>query len=153
MNGLTIGRMAKQAGVSNDTVRFYERCGLIEPAGRTAANYRLYHAEDVERLRFIRRAKDLGFSLNEIKELLALSHDPRTTKADIKRITQEKAKHIRARIRDLTRILHALDELNELCDGHGPADDCPILRSLNSDDEAAAPTGSGSHHCHPATTT
>ncbi len=131
MNGLTIGKIAKQAGVSSDTVRFYERCGLIEPAGRTDSNYRIYREEDIVRLSFIKRAKDLGFSLSEIRVLLSLSHDPGTTKADVKRITGEKAEKIRRKIKDLTRILEALEQLNELCDGHGPADDCPILQSLN----------------------
>ncbi len=133
MNGLTIGKMAKMAGVSNDTVRFYERTGLIEPAGRTESNYRLYHAEDAARLRFIKRAKELGFSLSEIKDLLALSRNPHATKADVKARTEEKAAKIRQKISDLEKILQALEQLNDLCDGHGSAHDCPILQSLNED--------------------
>jgi Zn(II)-responsive transcriptional regulator len=135
MPTLTIGKMAKMAGVTNDTVRFYERCGLIEPAGRSASNYRLYHAEDAARLRFIKRAKELGFSLNEIKDLLALSRDPHATKADVKARTEEKAEKIRQKIHDLAKILQALEQLNDMCDGHGSADDCPILQSLNENDE------------------
>ncbi|MHB8811184.1 MAG: MerR family transcriptional regulator [Desulfobulbaceae bacterium] len=78
------------AGVTNDTVRFYERCGLLDTVGRSESNYRLYRAEDVNRLRFIRRSKELGFSLNEIKDLLALSRDPGATKADIQARTEKK---------------------------------------------------------------
>ena len=91
MNALTIGKMSKMAGVTNDTVRFYERCGLIEPAGRSESNYRIYNMEDAVRLRFIKRAKELVFSLNEIKDLLALSEDPNATKAEVKARTEEKA--------------------------------------------------------------
>ena len=91
MNGLTIGKLSKLAGVTNDTVRFYERYGLIEPVGRSESNYRLYQEEDADRLRFIKRAKKLGFSLNEIKDLLTLSQDPNATKANIKAQTEKKA--------------------------------------------------------------
>ncbi|GAB4336668.1 MAG: Cu(I)-responsive transcriptional regulator [Desulfobulbaceae bacterium] len=130
MNGLTIGKLAKMAGVTNDTVRFYERYGLIDPVARTASNYRLYHEEDAARLQFIRRAKELGFTLNEIKELLALSRDPHATKADIRARTEEKIEDIRQKIRDLTRIQEALEHLVDMCDGHGPTDECPILQCL-----------------------
>jgi DNA-binding transcriptional MerR regulator len=109
MNGLTIGKMAKKAGVTNDTIRFYERCGLINPAGRSESNYRIYHEEDAARLRFIKRAKELGFSLNEIKDLLALSHDPDAAKAEVKARTEEKAENIRQKINDLSKILTALE--------------------------------------------
>jgi len=133
MNSLTIGKLAKNAGVTNDTVRFYERYGLIEPVSRSESNYRLYKEEDAARLRFIKRAKTLGFTLNEIKELLALSHDPHATKADIKMRTEQKADDIRQKIADLSRILSALEHLVEICDGHGSLKECPILKSLTDD--------------------
>ena len=133
MNGLTIGKLSKMAGVTNDTVRFYERCGLIDPVGRSDSNYRLYKEEDAARLRFIRRAKELGFSLNEIKDLLELSHDPNATKADIKTRTEQKADNIKQKIHDLSKILKALEHLVDLCDGHGSAKECPILKSLTDD--------------------
>ena len=76
MNGLTIGRLAKQAGLGIETIRFYERQGLIQPPPRTDSNYRIYPEEEVARLKFIKRAKDLGFTLKEIKELLFMQHDP-----------------------------------------------------------------------------
>ena len=76
MKNMTIGKLAKEAGISTDAVRFYERCGLIPEPARTASNYRVYPAEDAVQLRFIKRAKDLGFSLSEIRELIAMRHDP-----------------------------------------------------------------------------
>lgn len=134
MNGLTIGKLSKMAGVTNDTVRFYERYGLIEHVSRSESNYRLYKEEDADRLRFIKRAKELGFTLNEIKELLALSRDPNATKADIKNRTEQKAEDIRQKIYDLSRILTALEHLVETCDGHGSAEECPILKCLTDDE-------------------
>ena len=134
MNGITIGKLSKMAGVTNDTVRFYERYGLIEPVSRSESNYRLYQEEDAVRLRFIKRAKELGFTLNEIKELLALSHDPNATKADVKHRTEQKVDDIKQKIHDLSRILTALEHLVETCDGHGSVEECPIMKSLTDDE-------------------
>ena len=133
MNGLTIGRIAKKAGVTIDTVRFYERCGLIAEPPKSASNYRLYPEEDAARLSFIRQAKDLGFSLAEIKELLGLRHDPAVTKADVKHCAEAKIKDIKRKINDLFRILAALESLTETCNGHGPVSECPILEALETD--------------------
>lgn len=130
MQGLTIGKLAKMAGVSNDTVRFYERCGLIDPAFRSGANYRLYREADAQRLRFIRRAKELGFSLNEIRDLLELQQDPKATKADIRNRTEKKIEDIQRKIVDLSRMQVALENLLETCAGEGSAKECPILQSL-----------------------
>src|SRR5210317_438529 len=94
MNGLTIGRLAKQVGIGIETVRFYERQGLIDPPPRTDSNYRIYPEDEVARLKFIKRAKALGFTLNEIKELLFMRHNPDATKADIKNRTLAKIKDI-----------------------------------------------------------
>ncbi len=147
MNGLTIGKLAKRARVSIDTVRFYERQGLIAPPPRTESNYRLYPEAEVRRLRFIKRAKALGFSLNEIKELLALSNNPGATKADVKQLTEAKIEDIRQKITDLTRILEALEHLAGRCDGHGPVSDCPILKAMDSDEEGEADPKKGGG-CH-----
>ena len=142
MNGLTIGRLAKKAGVTIDTVRFYERIGLVAEPARTESNYRLYSEDGVARLSFIKRAKDLGFSLNEIKELLALRLDPKATRAEVKERTEVKINDIRKKIADLSQILIALEHLSDSCDGHGSADDCPILEALNE-------CGEGNrHHKH-----
>jgi Cu(I)-responsive transcriptional regulator len=140
MNGLTIGRLAKQAGLGIETVRFYERQGLIAPPPRTDSNYRIYPEEEVNRLKFIKRSKDLGFTLREIKELLWLQHDPHTTKADIKTRTVEKIEDIKKKVQDLTRIQKALEHLAGSCDGHGPLSECPILDALTGDEHK--------HHNH-----
>ena len=132
MNGLTIGKLAKQVGVGIETVRFYERQGLIDPPPRTDSNYRIYPEDEVGRLKFIKRAKSLGFTLHEIKELLLLRHDPHATKADIKDRTLTKIKDIEEKISDLTRIKTALEHLASSCDGHGPLDECPILNALET---------------------
>jgi MerR family copper efflux transcriptional regulator len=133
MNGLKIGRLAKQVGIGIETVRFYERQGLIEPPPRTDSNYRIYPEEEVARLRFIKRAKNLGFTLNEIKELLFILHNPNATKADVKDRTLANIKEIQEKISDLTRIKTALEHLASSCDGHGSLDECPILEALDSD--------------------
>ena len=133
MNGLTIGRLAKQVGIGIETVRFYERQGLIEPPPRTDSNYRIYPEEEVSRLRFIKKAKNLGFTLNEIKELLFMRHDPHATQADIKNRTLDKITDVKQKISDLTRIQKALEHLASSCDGHGPLEDCPILKALDSE--------------------
>ena len=132
MNGLTIGKVAKDAGLGIETIRFYEREGLIEPPARTESNYRIYPKRDVIRLRFIKRAKSLGFTLKEIKELLSLRHDPFASKEDVKAKTEAKIEDISRRISDLTRIKQTLEALDESCDGHGPSSECPILDALES---------------------
>lgn len=141
MNRLTIGKLSKMAGVTNDTIRFYERCGLLETVGRSESNYRLYRTEDIIRLRFIRRSKELGFSLNEIKDLLAISQDPNATKEDIRARTEKKAESIRKKIDDLSKILTALEQLGT-CDGPGSPRECPILKSLTE-------AGDANTHCPP----
>ena len=135
MNGLTIGKLAKKAGLGIDTVRFYERQGLVAPPPRTESNYRIYSQNEVARFRFIKRAKALGFTLNEIKELLTLQHDPHTTRADIKNRTLAKIEDINRKVHDLTRIKAALEHLASECDGHGPLEGCPILAALTSIDD------------------
>jgi MerR family copper efflux transcriptional regulator len=132
MNGLTIGKLAREAGLGIETVRFYERQGLIEPPPRTASNYRIYPEDEVARLQFIKRAKALGFTLNEIKELLTLRQDPHTTRADIKARTLAKIEDVNRKILDLTRIKAALEHLASECDGRGPLEGCPILAALTS---------------------
>lgn len=132
MNGLTIGKVAHSAGIGIETIRFYEKEGLIEPPARTESNYRIYPQRDIVRLRFIKRAKALGFTLKEIKELLSLRHDPAASKEDVKRQTEGKIEDIAHKIRDLTRIKETLEMLDQSCDGHGPISECPILDALES---------------------
>jgi len=143
MRHLTIGKVAKSTGFGIETVRFYEREGLIGPADRTESNYRIYKNEDVDRLRFIKHAKDLGFTLKEISELLSLSHDPAARKEDVKKQTELKIAEIDTKIRDLRRIRDILASLDSRCDGHGPAIECPILAALAKDEETESQQGSG----------
>lgn len=134
MKNLTIGKVAQKAGIGAETVRFYEKEGLIGPTARTEANYRVYESVDIARLRFIRRAKALGFTLKEIKALLSLRHNSGASKEDVKKQTEAKIANIDQKIRDLTRIKLTLEKLDERCDGHGLANDCPILEALESGD-------------------
>ncbi len=132
---LTIGEIAKRAGIGLETVRFYERKGLIEEPPRTDSGYRQYPEDVVARLRFISRAKDLGFSLKEIAELFSLRVDPDTTCADIKRRAEAKITTIEEKIRDMQGIQGALSKLAASCSGSGPAGDCPILEALDSQEK------------------
>lgn len=131
MKPLTIGQVARQAGVGVETVRFYERQGLLEEPDRKASGYRQYDDAVVARLRFIRRAKELGFSLKEIAGLLALRHDPGASRADVRRRARAKIDDVEARIRDLQRIRDVLVRLAATCHGDGPASSCPILEALD----------------------
>lgn len=130
MRPLTIGQVAKNAGVGIETVRFYERQGLISEPPRKESGYRQYPEDVVARLRFIHRAKELGFSLKEIKELLALRLDPATTCAEVKSRATAKIADIEAKIETLQRMKKALVKLTKSCSGRGPTSECPILDAL-----------------------
>jgi len=128
---MTVGELARRAGVGVQTVRYYERRRLLPEAARRASGYREFTPAALDRLRFIRRAQELGFTLAEIAELLALRLDPRTTAADVKARARGKIAEIDAKIRDLERIRHALAHLAGRCrGGRGPAGDCPLLEAL-----------------------
>lgn len=131
MKALTIGQAARSAGVGIETVRFYERQGLIEEPLRTDSGYRQYPEEVVTRLRFIIRAKELGFSLKEIKELLTLRVDSDTTCREVKNRAEAKIADIEERIRTLQRMKKALGKLTQTCSGRGPTSECPILEALD----------------------
>lgn len=130
MKPLTIGTVARQTGVGVETVRFYEREGLIEDPPRRASGYRQYPQETVVRIRFIRRAKDLGFTLKEIKELLLLRASPRSRCADVRRRAEAKIEDIQQKVRDLQKISKALVQLTAACDGRAPVTECPILKAM-----------------------
>jgi len=129
MPGLSIGQLARGGGVPIDTVRYYERNGLLAPADRTASGYRKYGGAELRRLRFIRRAKALGFTLDDIRQLLALSDEQDVAK--VRAAAQRKVDDIAARIDELERIRAGLQELIAACPGHGRAEACPILGALN----------------------
>jgi MerR family copper efflux transcriptional regulator len=135
MMKFTIGKLAAQTGLAVETLRYYERRGLMVPSQRTAAGYRLYGFEAKRRLRFIRRAKDLGFSLDEIAELLSLSDHPERAAAEVKSLVQAKIGDIDHRIRDLERMKRGLASFDALCHGTGPTAECPILAALNQEDD------------------
>lgn len=129
----TIGTLARQAGVHVQTIRYYETRGLVEPAQRRASGYREYGPEALRRLQFIRRAQLLGFTLAEIRELLALRHSPDTTADVVKARAGEKIRAVEEKLHDLTRIRNALVHLAGQCSGgHVPVDHCPLLDSLDT---------------------
>ena len=130
MKGLTIGGVAKRAGVGVETIRFYERKGLVEEPPRRESGYRQYPAEAVARIRFIRRAKDLGFSLREVHELLSLRVDRRTSSSEVRRRAEAKIADIERRLADLERMKLALVELTARCSGRDSETECPILEAL-----------------------
>lgn len=132
MNGLTIGRVARGAGLAIDTVRYYEREGLLEKPARTSAGYRQYPADAVARLRFIRQAKELGFTLSEIRELLALKVAPGKSCADVRTRAEAKIADIEQRVAQLNRMKRALAKLAVACSGRGPTSECPILDAMET---------------------
>jgi MerR family transcriptional regulator, copper efflux regulator len=129
-----IGQLAKRAGVAVDTVRYYERNDLLRPMGRLASGYRRYGDAELKRLRFIRRAKALGFTLAEIRGLLSLSAERNVAK--VKRAAEAKLANIEQRIDELERIGGGLRTLIQACPGHGRAEACPILNALSEGDVA-----------------
>jgi len=130
---LTIGAVAKRAGVAIDTIRYYEREGLLPEPARRASGYRSYGEAAVAQLRFIRRAKDLGFTLEEIRELLALSADRQRGVKAVKQRAQRRLAAIDQRVAELQRVRDGLAQLVASCPGHGKPEDCPILRALADD--------------------
>jgi len=127
---LTTGLLASEAGLNIETVRFYERTGLLDKPQRTPAGYRQYPRAEIARLRFIKRAQQLGFSLQEIHELLSLRASPRRGSAQVKRLAEHKLTIIDDKIRDLQRMRAALAPLCDACDGHGTVEDCPIITAI-----------------------
>lgn len=127
MTGVTIGELAERAGVGVETIRFYERKGLIARPARPRTGYRQYDEQAADRIHFIRQAQELGFTLAEVAQLLSLRVDPRTSCADVKAKAQEKITDIDGKIRGLRRMRGALVEITRTCSGTGPTSECPIL--------------------------
>jgi MerR family mercuric resistance operon transcriptional regulator len=132
MNILTTGQLAKKAQVNVETIRYYERRGLIPEPLRSESGYRHYSQDSIARIQFIKRAKELGFSLKEVSELLSLRVDPNTNCADVKRMAEVKITDIKEKILALQRIKEALTKLRASCTGRGPAGKCPILEALDT---------------------
>lgn len=133
MKSLTIGRLAREAGVNLETVRYYERRGLLPKPPRSASGYRLFPVEAARRLRFIRRAQELGFSLGEIRELLSLRVSATARSTDVRKRAEAKIADIDAKIRSLDSMKRTLRNLTNACEGCGPIAACPILESLDKE--------------------
>jgi MerR family mercuric resistance operon transcriptional regulator len=127
-----IGKVAKQVGITVEAIRFYEKKGLIEPPRRNESGYRDYPENVVQHVSFIKRAKELGFSLKEIKDLVSLRYTPGTTCSEVKEQTEAKIADIDRKVEDLLRIKRALAELVTVCPGQGSLDHCTILEALES---------------------
>jgi MerR family copper efflux transcriptional regulator len=135
MEGLTTAKLAREGAVNVETIRYYERHGLLPKPPRTASGYRVFSAEAVQRLRFIRRAQDLGFTLKEVKELLAIRVRPRAGSAEVRQKAEAKIADIDSRIQNLEAIRDALRRITASCSGKGPATNCSILEALNGGPE------------------
>lgn len=129
---MRIGELAERAGVNLQTIRYYEREGLLPEPPRLDSGYRLFPDSAVRRVRFIKRAQEIGFSLSEIRQLLSLRIDAGRERAEVRALVQAKMADIDGRIRTLKAMKMALNTLTERCSGCGPASDCPILESIDS---------------------
>ncbi|MAT68537.1 MAG: heavy metal-responsive transcriptional regulator [Planctomycetaceae bacterium] len=132
MTKLTIGKVARSAGVGVETVRYYERRGLVEQP-RKLGGFRDYPAATVQRIRFIKRAQDLGFSLADIEQLIALTQCQDNPRADVKQLTGRKIQEIREKVADLQRLESTLSDLHRRCSGRGSLAGCPIFESIASE--------------------
>src|SRR5580704_17722474 len=130
-SGFSIGVLAKETGTKVVTVRYYEQVGLLPAPSRTAGNYRIYSNEHMRRLRFIRRCRDLGFTLDQIRDLLRLSSRRDEACAAVDRITAQHLIEIEQKISDLKRLAKELRRLNNCCKGNGIIADCRIIEALS----------------------
>ena len=130
MQTFTIGQAAREAGVGVETIRYYERQGLLEPPERRASGYRQFGLEAIDRQKFIKQAQRLGFTLREVKELLALRLDPGARRSEVRDRAVAKLADIDSRIAELERLKSALEPLIAACDGRGSVAGCPILAAI-----------------------
>ena len=128
---LTRGKIAQQTGCNIETIRYYEKSGLLPVPARTGSGYRIYTQDHVRCLHFIQRAKELGFSANQIQELLNLSKGAGHTRADVKSLTEEHINDVSQKIKDLQKLKNRLRQISSHCDGSSEsAENCPIIVSL-----------------------
>jgi len=127
---MQIGQLARQAGVPVDTVRYYERRGLLSEPVRRPSGYRDYEAADVATLRFIRRSKALGFTLEQTRELLRLSTTQDGDRGEIRALAAQRLADVEERLRELQSVRDTLDALVNACSGHGPVAGCPIVERV-----------------------
>jgi Hg(II)-responsive transcriptional regulator len=135
MASYKISQIANEAGVNVETLRYYERIKIMPPPERKKSGYRVYSKQDLKRLFFIKRTKELGFTLNEIKELLELRINPESTCGDVLAKATEKMVAIDQKIRELKQIKQALSVLAASCSGKGPSGECPILDALEQENQ------------------
>src|SRR5260370_20194248 len=131
MEELTTAKLAREGGVNVETIRYYERHGLLRKAPRTPSGYRKFSNADLNRLRFVRRAQELGFTLKEVKELLAIRVKPGSSCGDVRRKAEAKIADFDQKVRHLQAIREALVRMKETCTGRGPLTNCSILEALN----------------------
>ena len=129
--GLSIGEVAKATGIKVVTLRYYEQLGLVPAPARTAGNYRAYSEKDLRRLRFIRRCRDLGFTLDQVRELLRLSSQKNQECSEVDRITRRHLTDVEAKISDLKRLAKVLRRISSRCRGDGLIADCRIIEALS----------------------
>lgn len=137
---LTIGKLAKQVGVNIQTVRYYERRQLLSPTARKSSGYRLYGEDALKRLRFIKNAQTLGFTLREIADLLNLRVSSTARCGDVERKAHSKLLQVEDKVRDLQMLARALHGLIRTCQAGQPTDRCPILKALEDERRAKAGT-------------
>lgn len=130
-----IGEVARRASVNKETVRYYEKRELIPKPDRRRSGYRIFTQRHIDQIKFIKRAQELGFTLSEIKELLALRMDEDTTCSEIREEARKKYRDVIQKIEDLNRIKETLIELIDSCSEDGPKGDCPILDALEGKNE------------------
>ncbi|MBI1981409.1 MAG: helix-turn-helix domain-containing protein [Methylocystis sp.] len=128
-DGLPIGEMSKQSGVNIETIRYYEKIGVMPAPRRSANGYRLYGADHLKRLSFVRRSRELGFSLDEIRGLLRLVDGHAYTCAQVRQLTLDHLAEIRRKIADLKRLKRVMEEMAAQCSGDR-APECPIIDAL-----------------------
>jgi Cu(I)-responsive transcriptional regulator len=128
---LTIGELAKATGTKVVTVRYYEQAGLLPAPPRTPGNYRAYGVDHLHRLRFIRRCRDLGFTLDQVRDLLCLSSQEDQACSEVDRITAEHLTEIERKIADLARLANELRRISSQCQGNGRIADCRIIEALS----------------------
>lgn len=133
-SGLTIGQLAKAAGVPTSTVRYYEREGLLEPSARSPSNYRLYAPQDLERLRFIRAAQATGFTLGDVKALLRPAPCAR-----VQSMIEHRLDEVARRLAELRHLRRVLERSLERCREHAPSGRCKVVDDLSSSDAAPNP--------------
>lgn len=132
-----IGEVARRAKVNKETVRYYEKRGLIPRPDRRRSGYRIFTQRHIKQIKFIKRAQELGFTLSEIKGLLELRMSENTTCSDIKREAQQKYQDVVEKIEDLQRIKNTLTGLIDSCAGEGPKGECPVLEALEGESDTS----------------